>query len=173
MLGGTSAMSVATQAFVSSQTQKKDRTKYMSINTAITNGLSVCGPVFNLLIVALPHAHITLLGDAKLVFDNYTGVGYFLVLAQGLVLAAFHFFFTEPERQLRRKPRPLGQLGKCLTLNGLFPWPRLFLDPWLWVTNSWAMVALAFRTNALNYSIIFAVPLLTARDYNYDQLENR
>lgn len=33
ILGGTSAMSVATQAFVSSQTQKKDRTKYMSINT--------------------------------------------------------------------------------------------------------------------------------------------
>ena len=78
ILGATSAVSVAARAFVSSQTTAADRTKYMSINTAIANSLSICGPAFNLAIVALPRARVALGGATALVFDHFTYVGHFL-----------------------------------------------------------------------------------------------
>ena len=165
ILGATSAVSVATQAFVSSQTTAADRTKYMSINTAIANSLSICGPAFNLAIVALPRARVALGGATALVFDHFTYVGHFLALAQAGVLAAFCASFVEPPRKPRRAPRALGALGRCLTLGGLFPWPRVALDPWLRRTRAWTMVALAFRTNALT---CVAVPSVAyARIYVY------
>lgn len=172
LLGGTSAVSVATQAFVSEHTSKAERTKYTSINSAIITSLSVCGPVFNLVIVALPEAHYHLGKQFPLEFTDYTWVGYFLCACQGIVLIGFLHFFTEPTRVDRRKPKSLGQVGRCLTLGGLFPWPRFFLDPWLYVTHSWSMIALAFRTNSLNYAVTYAIPLITARDYDYGQLGN-
>ena len=73
ILGAMSAQSVAQQAFVSTNTSLADRTKYMSINTLVSNVLTTAGPVFNLLIVALPHFTIHIFGRA-VVFNNFTSV---------------------------------------------------------------------------------------------------
>lgn len=71
ILGAMSAQSVATQAFVSTNTSLADRTKYMSINSFVSNVLTAAGPVFNLLIVTLPHFTIRVFGiDA--VFNSFT-----------------------------------------------------------------------------------------------------
>lgn len=71
ILGGMSAQSVATQAFVSTNTSLADRTKYMSINSFVSNVLTAAGPVFNLLIVALPHFTVHAFG-MDVVFNSFT-----------------------------------------------------------------------------------------------------
>ena len=71
ILGAMSAQSVATQAFVSTNTSLADRTKYMSINSLVSNVLTAAGPVFNLLIVALPHFTVRVFG-LDFVFNSFT-----------------------------------------------------------------------------------------------------
>ena len=148
----------------------------MSINTAIVNSLSVCGPVFNLLIYALPHHTRSLaawgLPGYALVFDHYTYVGYFVCVAQLAIALLIVARFEEPPRERRASaPRaaptasttsrtsnasataaplapsaPLGRAGAALTLGGLLPWPRVFLDPWLRATGAWAIFVVNFRS---------------------------
>ena len=134
-------MSVATQAFVANHTSLADRTRYMSINTAINNSLSCCGPVFNVLIYALPQRTESLefvgVRNRVYVFNHFTYVGYFVCVAQFLILVAVAVAFTEPPRAPRKvelawerdaPPRPsapLGPLGDAMTLWGLVPSAQL------------------------------------------------
>ena len=174
----------------------------MSINTAIVNSLSVCGPVFNLLIYALPHHTRSLaawgLPGYALVFDHYTYVGYFVCVAQLVIALLIVARFEEPPRERRASaPRaaptastmsrtsnasataaplapsaPLGRAGAALTLGGLLPWPRVFLDPWLRATGAWAIFVVNFRSNFSGYAYTYCLPLITARDYGFGQLSN-
>ena len=177
VLGAMSAESVATQAFVSTNTRVADRTRYMAINTLTSKLLTIAGPVFNLVIVALPHLDLTLpLNLGRLHFDNFTWVGYFLVCGQLLILAAILCVFEEPQRRPRKQPPPLEpcgsrQLGSCVTLGGLFPWARVWVDPWLRKTNSWVMLFLNFRNNYTMFAVTYAIPLIADRDYGYGQLK--
>ena len=110
ILGAMSAASVAQQAFVSTNTSLADRTKYMSINTLVSNILTTAGPVFNLLPVMLPEFDLHVFGKTW-VFNSYTWVGCFLFHGQ---LATFCFilrYFKEPERKQRRKAAPLAPCG--------------------------------------------------------------
>lgn len=171
LLGMMSAQSVATQAFVSRNTSMADRTRYMSINTLVSNSLTLAGPAFNALILLLPEFTLEL-GSREWVFNSYTWVGYFLLTGQLIVLVFILFCFREPARQQYRKPPPLGKVGNVLTLCGLFPWTRVFLDPWLHKTGSWLIFINNFRNTLTVGAVNFAVPLITSRDYGWGQLEN-
>ena len=67
---------------------------------------------------------------------------------------------------------PLGRAGAALTLGGLLPWPRVFLDPWLRATGAWAIFVVNFRSNFSGYAYTYCLPLITARDYGFGQLSN-
>ena len=141
ILGAMSAQSVAQQAFMSTNTSLADRTKYMSVNTLVSNSLTVMGPIFNLGIVYLPHFEFHLFG-ARFVFNNFTWVGYCLFLGQLAVLLFILKKFEEPERKARRKATPLAPcgsetVGKVVTVGGLFPWMRVWTDRWLFITGTW------------------------------------
>uniref|UniRef100_A0A7S2AVG5 Major facilitator superfamily (MFS) profile domain-containing protein n=1 Tax=Octactis speculum TaxID=3111310 RepID=A0A7S2AVG5_9STRA len=74
--------------------------------------------------------------------------------------------------KLHKAAKPLSRFGRIVTLGGLFPWPRVFLDPWLRITGCWSMYCMNFRNNFIGFSMIYVLPLITARDYGYGQLEN-
>lgn len=176
ILGAMSAQSVAQQAFVSTNTSLADRTKYMSINSLVSNVLTAAGPVFNLVIVALPRFTVHIFG-VDFVFNSYTWVGYFLFVGQVATLCFILRYFEEPERKERRKAptlQPCGSttVGNVVTLWGLFPWMRVWTDRWLRITGSWMIFFINFRNNYTMFAVTYAIPLITDRDYGYGQLEN-
>ena len=63
-------------------------------------------------------------------------------------------------------------MGQCLTLGGLFPYMRLWVDPWLRQTGAWFIFVLNFRNAFTLMAINFAVPVITSRDYGWTQLHN-
>ena len=72
ILGAMSACSVATQSYVSTNTSVEDRTRYMSINTLVSNTLTAAGPLFNLLIVNLPRSQLALAGQTVVFNRQHT-----------------------------------------------------------------------------------------------------
>ena len=151
IMGAMSACSVATQAFVSTNTSLADRTKYMSINTLVSNVLTLAGPVFNLFLVLLPEFDLRI-GRYIWVFNSYTWVGYFLFCGQWAVLTFILCCFHEPPRKARRKPPPLTPcgsevVGSVATVGGLFPWGRVWTDSWLHKTGCWMIFLCNFRNN--------------------------
>lgn len=172
LLGCTTSVSVSTQAYVASNTSVADRTRYMSINAILSGTLVMLGPAFNVFLVALPEGTVSI-GSLKIVFNSYTQVGYFLFFAQLVVLMLVLLRFKEPTEQVaQRKPAPLGPVGSALTLWGLFPWPRVFLDPWIWKTGCWLILLLNFRNMFVINAMLYAIPIVTDRDYGYGQKEN-
>ena len=65
-----------------------------------------------------------------------------------------------------------AEVGECLTLGGLLPYMRLFVDPWLHKTGAWFVFILNFRNAFTMNAINFAVPVITSRDYGWTQLHN-
>ncbi|CAE7159217.1 mfsd8, partial [Symbiodinium pilosum] len=170
-LGATAAQTVATQAFVVQNTSLADRTHYMGIFVLLSNTLTLAGPALNLFIVWLPHFELHL-GPMVLVFNNFTWVGYFLMLLQLISLLFVVAAFNEPARRPSPRPPSLGRVGDCLTLWGLFPYMRLFVDPWIRHTGAWFIFVLNFRNAFTLMAVNFAVPVITSRDYGWTQLHN-
>mmetsp|Transcript_49164 Transcript_49164/g.115587 ORF Transcript_49164/g.115587 Transcript_49164/m.115587 type:complete len:472 (+) Transcript_49164:43-1458(+) len=170
-LGATAAQGVATQAFTARNTSLADRTHYMGIFVLVANTLTLAGPALNLFIVWLPRFTLHL-GPISLVFDNFTWVGYFLMLLQLPALLFVRRAFQEPLRRPPAPPPHLGPVGECLTLGGLLPYMRLFVDPWLHKTGAWFVFILNFRNAFTMNAINFAVPVITSRDYGWTQLHN-
>jgi len=171
LLGAMSAQTVATQAFISRNTSLRDRTRYMSINVLVSNTLTLGGPAFNFIIVALPEFEVEL-GQRRMVFNRYTWVGYFLLCGQLAVLAFIVCCFKEPHKGPFRRPHPMSCAASVLTLGGLFPWMRVWIDPWLRKTGCWFIFVNNFRNNFTAFSVTYAVPLITDRDYGWGQLQN-
>ena len=168
--------SVATQAFVATNTSLADRTKYMAINTFLGNVCTLAGPVFNLFIVLLPVFDVHI-GSKTWVFNSYTWVGYFLFTGQWIVLTFILCCFNEPARKQRRQAAPLAPcgnetVGKVATIGGLFPYARIFLDSWLHKTGCWMVFLANFRNNYQGFGVSYAIPLITDRDYGWGQLNN-
>jgi len=170
VLGAMSCQSVATQSFVSMNTSKADRTKYMSINNVVSSSLSICGPAFNAIIVMLPSFELPFF-----VFNSYTWVGWFLFSCQLVCMMFIHFCFTEPATRRpanSRKQEPVPCINTCLTLGGFFPWGRLFVDQWLRVTGAWVCFVLNFRNQFTSFAVTWIIPIITDRDYGFGQLQN-
>lgn len=173
ILGAMSCQTVATQSFVSQHTSKAERTKYMSINNAVCSSLSICGPCFNGLLVMLPCFEVVI-GQNNFVFNSFTWVGWFLLFCQMLCMIFIEICFTEPsDRNWQSAGRALeGNLQKCVTLYGFVPWGRLFVDRWLHITHAWVCFSINFRNQFTNFAVTWIVPIITDRDYAFNQFEN-
>ena len=49
---------------------------------------------------------------------------------------------------------------------------RLFVDPWIRQTGAWFIFVLNFRNAFTLMAVNFAVPVITSRDYGWEQLQN-
>ena len=173
----------------------------MSINTAIVNSLSVCGPVFNLLIYALPHHTRSLaawgLPGYALVFDHYTYVGYFVRVAQLRDRAPHRRALRgaaarapreraraaptasttsrtsnapRPPRRSRRRrrsaaPAPRSRSAGCCR-------GRASSSTRGCARRARGRSSSSTPQQLLGYAYTYCLPLITARDYGFGQLEN-
>jgi hypothetical protein len=171
VLGAMSCQTVTTQGYVATHTSPKERTAAMTINTQAQSALSIAGPAFNVFLLWLPRFSVWIAGQ-EIVFNNYTWVGWFLFICQGICLCSLVIFYKEPERAEAVAATEIGPCGKCVTLGGFFPWGRLFADKFIYESGAWFCYILNFRNQFTNYAVVWVVPLITDRDYGFNQVDN-
>lgn len=176
ILGATSCQSLVTQAFISRHTTKEERTSKMSINSLVSSTLKVCGPGFNGFLVKLPVGVLSM-GVAQMVFNSYTWVGYFMMVAQAMALIFVCACFEEPEVRARKSRNTIiddaaSLPGKVATLWGCFPYGRIWVDSWLRQTGAWVILIFNFRTQLTDFAVTWSIPLITDRDYHFGQMQN-